>query len=334
MQAALLCEIPAPALALEVVPSPVVEAEDELLVSVDACGICGTDLHIMGGESYRPNLPFVLGHEPVGRVIDAGASVRARWLGRRITITLFTGCGSCAECVHGDERICSNLRTISGVLGAWGGYAGLMTVHANQAVEVPTAMTDLEAACLVDGGATAANAVRVALEARPSRIAVVGGGPIGWVVAEMLRNLGLEPVVVHRSEPRRAQIKALGYRVEPMLATIEEAPEAVIDCAGDPRVTAESIEALTPHGQYVAAGYAIVPSFDLPQVARKELTIRGVRSGSRADLVHVLDLAASGRIRLPSIQTWSLGGINDALAALRERRVPGKAVIVPTDTDR
>ena len=98
-------------------------------------------------------------------------------------------------------------------------------------------------------------------------------------------------------------------------------------------MTVDSIEALAPAGVYVAAGYATVPSFELPHVARKELTIRGVRSGSRRDLVHVLDLAGSGRIRLLAIRTWPLDEINQAFAALRERRVPGKAVILPAASD-
>jgi D-arabinose 1-dehydrogenase-like Zn-dependent alcohol dehydrogenase len=103
----------------------------------------------------------------------------------------------------------------------------------------------------------------------------------------------------------------------------------VIDCAGNAAVTRDAVAALAPAGTYIAAGYARVPDFDLPAVARKELVVRGVRSGSRADLVHVMDLAASGRIRLPTIESWPLSHINDALTALRQRQVAGKAVVVP-----
>src|SRR5437879_709779 len=115
-------------------------APDELLLRVDACGICGTDLHILSGDSYRPALPFVLGHEPVGTVIAAGEAGGDRWLGRRVILTLFTGCGQCRECRRGQERICARLRSISGVLGVWGGYAESMVIRAAQAVEVPTAL--------------------------------------------------------------------------------------------------------------------------------------------------------------------------------------------------
>lgn len=334
MQAAVLRAIPSTRLSLESVPTPTLSAPDQLLLRVDACGICGTDLHILSGHSYRPALPFVLGHEPVGTVVAVGEAAGDRWLGRRVTLTLFTGCGQCAECRRGQERICARLRSISGVLGVWGGYAEWMIISAAQAVEVPTALSDLEAASLVDCGATAANAVRVALESDPRRMAIVGAGPIGFIAAEMLRDQGLTAEIVESSEPRRSAIEDIGYRAVASLSDLEEPPDLIIDCAGNPAVTAESIEVLAPAGVYVAAGYATVPSFELPHVARKELMLRGVRSGSRADLVHVLDVAASGRIRLPTIQVWPLEAINDAFDDLRERRVLGKAVIVPSASDR
>lgn len=329
MQAAVVREIPSGRLDVDSVIKPVVLAPDDLLLRIAACGICGTDLHILAGQSYRPSLPFVLGHEPVGTVTEAGEAVAARWLGRRVAMTLFTGCGTCGECRVGQERICSQLQSISGVLGAWGGYAEYMLIHAAQAVEVPSPLSDTEAASLVDCGATAANAVRVALEHEPRHVVIVGAGPIGFIVAEMLHLEGIEIEVVQSSESRRSAIEALGYRVVGSLSELSRAPDVIVDCAGAAEVTVQSIEALAPAGVYIAAGYATVPLFELPHVARKELTLRGVRSGSRSDLVHVMDLAASGRIRLPAIKTWPLHDINEAFDALRERGVPGKAVIVP-----
>jgi 2-desacetyl-2-hydroxyethyl bacteriochlorophyllide A dehydrogenase len=329
LQAALLREIPSKQLDVVSVSPPTVSAPDDLVVRVEACGICGTDLHILEGHSYRPELPFVLGHEPVGTVTQAGKEVAGRWLGRRVTMTLFTGCGQCPDCQVGRERICPRLRSISGVLGAWGGYAEYMVIHSAQAVEVPSALSDVEAATLVDCGATAANAVRVALQHHPRHVAVVGAGPIGFIAAEMLRAQGISIEVVQSSEPRRSAIRDLGYQVVAKLGELDHPPDTIIDCAGNAQVTVDSIEALAPAGMYVAAGYATVPSFELPHVARKELTLRGVRSGSRDDLVQVMDLTASGRISLPLIQTWALNDINQAFSALRDRRVPGKAVVVP-----
>ena len=84
MRAAVVRTLPSlePELAEVAVPDPVA---GELLVRVDACGICGTDLHILAGESYRPTLPFVLGHEGVGVVVAAGSPDGEHWIGRRVT---------------------------------------------------------------------------------------------------------------------------------------------------------------------------------------------------------------------------------------------------------
>ena len=79
--------------------------------------------------------------------------------------------------------------------------------------------------------------------------------------------------------------------------------------------------------RYVHAGYGPIERLELAPLARKELVIRGVRSGRREDLESIIALAAAGRVRLPPIDTWPLGAIDDAIAALRGRRVPGKAVI-------
>jgi 2-desacetyl-2-hydroxyethyl bacteriochlorophyllide A dehydrogenase len=332
MRAAVVHSLPASELSIEVVEAPTAIGPEDLLVRVSACGICGTDLHILAGHSYQPAMPFVLGHEPVGIVVEGGGPAGERWLGRRVTLTLFTGCGQCHVCKHGQERICSNLRSITGVLAAWGGYAEYMVIRAAQAVDVPESLSDLEVACLVDGGTTAANAVRVALDYSPRHVAVVGAGPIGFIAAEMLRDQRVDVEVVQSSDPRRSMIRAAGYPTVASLRELTAVPDVIIDCSGDPDVTAGSMEALAPGGIYIAAGYATVPSFELAHVARKELTLRGVRSGSRADLVNVMNLAATGRIRLPPIKVWPLTEINDAFAALREKRVDGKAVISPMDS--
>jgi 2-desacetyl-2-hydroxyethyl bacteriochlorophyllide A dehydrogenase len=327
MDAALLIRIPSVGLDIERVTAPRVTAPDDLLLRVEACGICGTDIHILAGTSYRPETPFVLGHEAVGVVIDAGDDA-TDWIGRRVTMTNFTGCGRCAECRAGDQRVCRDLVSITGVLSAWGGFAERLVIHAAQAVMVPDGLVPVEAASLVDAGATAANCVRVALDRSPDRVLIVGAGPIGFLAAEMLRVRGVGVDVVHPSPLRRRALAALGHNV---VATFDEtAPDydAVIDCAGVPEVVSPGIARLGPRGWYLLAGYAHVPDLDFAAVARKEGQIRGIRSGRRGDLEAIIEGAADGSIRLPSITTWQLPDINDALDALRAREVPGKAVIV------
>lgn len=330
MRAAILTEVPADQLSVGALPDPM-PAPGDLLLEVLACGICGTDLHILEGTSYRPEPPFVLGHEPVGRVIAAGSPLDAEWVGTTVTMTLFVGCGNCALCAEGDERLCPDLRGISGVLGLGGGFAEQMVIRTAQAVALPSGLDHLVAASLVDAGATACNAVRVAREAAApdDLVVVVGGGPVGFFVAELLRHEGRPLIVVQPSAGRRATLEALGHRVVPSLDVMTDRPGVVVDCSAAPGVLAWATEHLGPRGTFVAAAYGPQDNQSLAPLSRKELSIRGVRSGSRADLTRVLELAATRAISTPPISTWSLDNINDAFHALREKEVPGKAVVVP-----
>lgn len=329
MIAAVAATIPTEVLELREVPAPE-PADGELVLEVEACGICGTDLHVLDGMSYRPELPFILGHEPVGRVIAAGSDADSEWLGRRVTITLFTGCGVCAVCRSGDERVCADLRSITGVLGAPGAFAERLLVRTAQVVDVPQSLSSTDAAGLVDAGATAANSVRVIGRSPDGPMVVVGGGPVGFVAAELARADGWDVTVVQRSRPRREVLEALGYAVAESVDEVPVRPTVVIDAAGTAPILPWALDALAPRGVFVAAAYGPLDKPTLAPLARKELRIVGVRSGSRRDLVHVLEAAATTTIRLPPVTIWPLRDINAAVAALRDRSVAGKAVIVPT----
>ena len=328
MIAAVATAIPTTFLELRDLPAPE-PAEGELILEVQACGICGTDLHILDGESYRPETPFVLGHEPVGRVVAAGSTADRAWLGRTVTVTLFTGCGTCYVCRAGDERLCPDLKSITGVLSAPGGFAERLLVRTAHVVEVPDSLSPVETAGLVDAGATAANSVRVLGRDPDGPLVVVGAGPVGFLAAELATAKGWEVSVVQRSAARRGSLEALGYAVAESLADVMVRPTAVIDAAGSPPILPWALEALAPHGVFVAAAYGPLDPLTLAPVARKELRVVGVRSGSRSDLIGVLAAAASGTIRLPQATVWPLAEINAAFAALRGKTVAGKAVIVP-----
>jgi 2-desacetyl-2-hydroxyethyl bacteriochlorophyllide A dehydrogenase len=324
----MLEQIPTGSLALQRAPRPELTRDDDVILRVDACGICGTDLHIMEGISYRPQLPFVLGHEPAGTVVEAGRNA-TNWLGRRVIITLFTGCGHCSECLYGNERLCANVVSDTGVFGAWGGYAEYLLVHAAQLLEIPDRLTSLQAASLVDAGATAANSVRVAMTRDPQNVLILGAGPIGLLSAEMLTTYGVNVQMTQRSALRRAAAEQWGYEAFGSIAQTRGGFDAVIDATGSAAVFADGIAALGPRGKYILAGYAVVPNADFGEVSHKEAVIHGIRSGSRADLATITAMAASGKIRLPEITSWELAEINQAIEALKSKQVNGKAVIVP-----
>jgi 2-desacetyl-2-hydroxyethyl bacteriochlorophyllide A dehydrogenase len=206
-----------------------------------------------------------------------------------------------------------------------------MKVHAHQVVEVPDALSDLEAASLVDAGATAVNSVRQTLDSEPRNALIVGAAPIGFLCAELLAQRGVSTLIVARNQARREILEGLGHETVSSFDEVAPYFDAVIDCAGVPAVAAPSLDVLGPKGVWVLAGYARIPEFDLAIVARKELRILGVRSGRRSDLEMALTEAAAGRMRLPEITAWPLAAVNEALDDLRHGRVRGKVVIVPPE---
>lgn len=329
MIAAVLNQLPTTSLEFAELPDPMAGA-GEVVVRVTACGICGTDLHVMAGKSYRPSVPFVLGHEFVGVVSSAGVGAE-HWVGRRVVPALFIGCGSCPQCNAGDERLCEFDAQVIGVLGHPGGFASYVRMEASHLIEVPAEVVDTVAASLVDAGATAHNAVRVALEASAygeARHLVLGGGPLGLLAAELLLNAGDPVVVVELNPQRRAMLAERSVPHAASLGDVAGRFTTVVDCAGSPEPVAGALQLLRPRGRYLVVGYSVVPELDLSAVSRRELELRGIRSGRRSDLERVLGLVARGELLPPTITTWPLVQVNDALSALRQGAVAGKAVVV------
>ena len=328
MRAAVLEQLPATTLRLVDLPAPEPEA-DWVIVEVRACGICGTDLHIMAAMSYLPTLPFVLGHEPAGRVIAVGQGVDPQVLGQYVVPSLFVGCGECAYCKAGDERLCPAGPRVTGVMELPGGFAERVALHKRQVVPVPAGLDPVQAATIVDAGATAANAARSLLTGRvpPGPYLVVGAGPVGILVAEILRSAGYQPTLVESNEARAVEAQRLGYSPLGSVSEVGWSCAAVIDCAADPAAVEHELRLLKPQGWYLAVGYSVVPQLDLAVVARRELVLRGVRSGSPADLADVFAQVTRGAVRLPKPSVWPLREINSAFTALRDQNVPGKAVI-------
>jgi 2-desacetyl-2-hydroxyethyl bacteriochlorophyllide A dehydrogenase len=324
-----LSHIPSEELQIEDLPDPAL-GPGEALVSVEACGICGTDLHIMEGLSYRPGLPLTLGHEPVGVVTEVDDRGDEALLGQRVVPTLFAGCDECDPCRTGDERLCERGAQITGVTRP-GGFAHRLALRGRQLVPVPPRLPPTVAASLVDAGPTAHNAAGVALSRSGPRDAphlVVGAGPVGFLVSELLRHHGGEVLVVEANAERRARAEERGHSVAPGISEVAGSFKSVIDCAADPDIVGALLERLLPHGIYISVGYARVQEFDFAPVARKELTIYGIRSGRRSDLEAMLSLVATGTIAAPSFECWPLEDINSALRSLRSGQVAGKAVIL------
>jgi 2-desacetyl-2-hydroxyethyl bacteriochlorophyllide A dehydrogenase len=259
---------------------------DEVLIRVDAVGICGSDMHAYHGHDPRRVPPLILGHELAGEVIDGPGR------GRRVTVNPLITCGHCEYCVQGRNNLCAN-RTMIGMTRA-GGFAELVTTAAASVIELPEGMPE-RAAALTEPAATALHALNTAMRslARPipeSTALVIGGGAIGLLTALLLRSYGCRDVrLAETNALRRASAaRAAGCEAfDPASGggVPANSVDFVIDAVGAKSTRTMAIASVKPGGVVVHVGLADWASeIDMRKLTLGEITLAGVYTYSTADL--------------------------------------------------
>jgi len=260
-------------------------AADEVLIRVDAVGICGSDMHAYHGHDPRRIPPLILGHELAGEVLEGPGK------GRHVTVNPLITCGHCEYCVQGRNNLCAN-RTMIGMTRA-GGFAELVTTAARSVIELPEGMSS-RAAALTEPAATALHAINTAMRSlvRPlaeCRGLVVGGGAIGLLTALLLRAYGCRHVsIAETNRLRRASADraAAGETFDPVAsAPAPSSADFVIDAVGMKATRAMSLAAVKPGGVIVHVGLGDWASeIDMRKLTLAEITLAGVYTYSTTDL--------------------------------------------------
>jgi len=265
-------------------PEPVF-GDGDVMIEVDAVGICGSDLHAYHGHDPRRNPPLILGHELVGRIVKGPGT------GRRATVNPLITCGHCEYCVQGRDNLCAN-RTMIGMTRA-GGFAERVATAARSVIDIPQDM-DSRAAAVTEPAATALHAINLSMKSlvRPlpeCKVLVLGGGAIGILSALLLRHYGVREVTVAETNAlRRASLeKAAGCATyDPR----EKSPAAnsvdyVIDAVGAKATRNAALEAVKPGGVVMHIGLQDWASeIDMRKLTLAELTLLGTYTYSTADL--------------------------------------------------
>jgi len=329
----------------ELVEVPVPEPHgSELLLRVDAAGLCHSDLHIMdapaGALPYE--LPFTLGHEVVGTVVATGDEVEAGWLGRRAAVHGVWSCGRCRQCHRGRENYCFALTgPIGGGIGRDGGLADYMLVPAPRHLVPADGIDPVTVAPLTDAGLTAQHALDSHRELLPgATVVVIGVGGLGHLALQLLA--GHDPACVVAVEPRTAGRQlAMKLGADAVVPAVADASawldgcggghgaDLVLDFVGTQDTMADGAELLAPGGRLVVVGSA-GGRLEVGKSARLERGW-GVSApfwGTCRDLAAVVGLAEAGRIRA-EVETYRLGEALAAYDCLRAGRVHGRAVVVP-----
>jgi threonine dehydrogenase-like Zn-dependent dehydrogenase len=298
-------------------PAPRAERADEVVVEVEACGICGTDLKILSVPPGHPATPgVVLGHEFVGVVSEPGPEVTGVQAGDRVVVAPNISCGQCAVCRRGLRNQCERFTTL-GVF-ADGGLAPRVRVPAGQCHPISP---DLPAhiAALAEPLSTVVHGVRQ-LRPFPGETAiVVGAGPVGLMFVALLRLAGLRVGVVEPSPERRALAERLGAE------DAEPGADLVVDAVGSQLPAA--LELVGRGGRMLLFGVDARARAEIAQehITRDELTVIGSFVGQDVfpDAIRLLE---QGRIDLTPLVTHRIG-LDELPAAVDELRA-GRAVKV------
>lgn len=265
-------------------PAPVCVA-DEVLIRVDAVGICGSDMHAYHGHDPRRVPPLILGHELAGEIVEGPGK------GGRVTVNPLITCGHCEYCVQGRNNLCAN-RTMIGMTRA-GGFAELVTTACSSVIELPQGMP-ARAAALTEPAATALHAINTAMRSlvRPipeCSALVIGGGAIGLLAALLLRDYGCRRVRVAETNALRRESVARAGDFEAFDPVTDTAPanafELVIDAVGMKATRAMALASAKPGGVVVHVGLGDWASeIDMRKLTLAEITLAGVYTYSTADL--------------------------------------------------
>ncbi len=309
---------------LDEMPEPVA-GPGEVVVSVAACGLCGSDLHeYMHGPTYIPrgahpltgfSPPLVLGHEFAGRVVARGDEIEGVDLGDRVVVNPCLWCGQCVWCRRGKFTYCAKLGTIG--LSRDGALAPLVAVPAYTCHPLSPGVSD-EQAAFVEPLAVALHAANRSRLSRGESAAIVGAGTIGLLLLQVLRLLGVDPIVVMepRSERRRLAA-AFGATAlidpsseDPVRSLVRLVGEARVDvafeCAGRDVAVATAIRAAGRGGRVVLVGLISAATEVSPlRLVANEKAIIG-SSAYEQEFSEAVGLLCAGRIEVDSLVTGRL----------------------------
>ena len=301
---------------------------DEILLEVQACGVCRTDLHVMDGDLRRPKVPLVLGHEIVGIVVERGARAEHFALGERVGVPwLGRTCGRCGYCAGGRENLCNDAEFTGYTLD--GGYAEFALADERYCFRLPDGYTDAAAAPLLCAGLIGYRALVAAGDAK--RIGLYGFGAAAHIIAQVARWQGREIFAFTRPGDAEGQhfARELGaaWAGDSTAAPPQEMDAAVV-FAPVGALIPQALRHTAKGGTVVCAGIHMsnVPEFPYSMLWG-ERSVRSIANLTRRDGEAFLDMAPKAGVRA-EVQTFPLASANEALQQLRAGRIRGAAVLI------
>lgn len=282
----------------EDIPAPII-GEGEALIKIAFAGICGSDMFIYSGTHPRAKAPLVLGHEFSGEIAELPAGYKGDWhVGNHVTVNPLLFCGQCTPCLSGNNHVCKSLG-LTGI-DTDGGFAEFAKVPLDQLVRLPKGM-NLEHGAIVEPVAVAVHAVRRSALKIGDSVLIIGGGPIGVLVALVARLAGAGKIlVIEPNQFRRDLIAGLGFETLPeaddekiLGPTQGDGVDIVYEVAGVQAAIDAAIKYCKIRGQVVNVSvFKKAPAVNLLRVNFAELDIIGIRVYAREDFRTAVELVA------------------------------------------
>jgi propanol-preferring alcohol dehydrogenase len=316
------------------IPSP---GPGQIVVKTEACGVCHTDLHAaLGDWPVKPTLPFIPGHEAIGRVVARGAEVNIVKEGDRVGVPwLYSACGHCEYCLTAHETVCPKAEF--GGYTRNGGFAEYILADPNYVAYIPPGLRAAEAAPLICAGITTYKGIKESA-ARPGEwMAISGIGGLGHLAVQYAKAMGLLVCAIDIDDGKLAHAQRLGADLIINARNVDPAATLNKETGGGAHGVLITAPSLIAFRQGVAMtrkcgtcvlvglppGEFPVPLFD---VVANCITIRGSFVGTRQDMVEALDFAVQGKVKA-DIELEPLSSINRVFERLEHGDVASRIVL-------
>jgi alcohol dehydrogenase, propanol-preferring len=325
---AMVFDGPSPVLRLQDVPKPSPES-NEVLIKIEACGVCRTDLHVVDGDLAKPKLPLIPGHEIVGRIEACGAEVDGLRTGQRVGVPwLGRTCGTCAYCRAQKENLCDAPGFTGYTIN--GGFAEYCTADARYVFALEDCEDPVASAPLLCAGLIGYRAFRLCGPVKS--LGIYGFGAAAHILCQIAVHLGVKVFAFTREGDLDAQRFARKMGATWAGNSTESAPEpldAAIIFAPVGALVPLALRSVRKGGRVVCGGIHMsdIPGFPYSDLW-EERSILSVANLTRSDGEAFFPLARAARVQTETV-AYPLEKANDALNDLRDGRLQGAAVLVP-----